>query len=92
MTNARQVLKRLFGAALLCAVSTIAFAQAYPSKQVTIIVPWPPGGPSDIAARPMAKGLQDELGKPFIIDNRAARAATSALTSSPNPRPMATRC
>jgi len=59
----------------LCAIAlavtaTVASAQGYPAKLVTIIVPWPPGGPSDIAARPMAKGLQDELGKPFVIDNR----------------------
>jgi tripartite-type tricarboxylate transporter receptor subunit TctC len=37
---------------------------------VTIIVPWPPGGPSDIAARPMAKALTDETKQTFIIDNR----------------------
>jgi len=70
MTNAKHLLKVLLGAAALCVVSAVAFAQAYPAKQVTIVVPWPPGGPSDIAARPMAKGLQDELGKPFIFDNR----------------------
>ena len=61
---------RALGALALTVVSAMAWAQSYPTKSVTIIVPWPPGGPSDIAARPMAKGLQDELGKPFIIDNR----------------------
>ncbi len=45
-------------------------AQAWPAKSVTIVVPWPPGGPSDIVARPMAKGLTEEFGKPFMIDNR----------------------
>jgi tripartite-type tricarboxylate transporter receptor subunit TctC len=54
----------------LSAVAATAWAQAYPSHTVTIIVPWPPGGPSDIAARPMAKGLSDILGQPIIIDNR----------------------
>lgn len=61
----------------LCAASALALvnplaalAQAYPSKPVTIIVPWPPGGPSDIAARPMAKDLGEELKQSFIIDNR----------------------
>ena len=57
-------------ALLLSVVVSVASAQGWPSKSVTVIVPWPPGGPSDTAARPMAKGLQDELGKPFIIDNR----------------------
>jgi tripartite-type tricarboxylate transporter receptor subunit TctC len=51
--------------------ASAALAQSsYPTKPVNIIVPWPPGGPSDIAARPLAKGLQDELKQPFVIDNR----------------------
>jgi tripartite-type tricarboxylate transporter receptor subunit TctC len=47
-----------------------ANAQDYPNKTVTVVVPWPPGGPSDIAARPIAKGLTEQLGKTFVIDNR----------------------
>jgi len=51
--------------------ASAALAQSsYPTKPVNVIVPWPPGGPSDIAARPLAKGLQDELKQPFVIDNR----------------------
>ena len=52
------------------ALSSFAAAQTWPSKNVTIVVPWPPGGPSDIVARPTAKGLSDSSGKPFIVDNR----------------------
>src|SRR5204863_111834 len=48
-----------------------ACAEAYPSRNVTMIVPFPPGGQADLAARPVALKLQDLLGKPFIIDNRA---------------------
>jgi tripartite-type tricarboxylate transporter receptor subunit TctC len=47
-----------------------AFGQTWPAKPVTIVVPWPPGGPSDIAARPMAKALTENLKQPFIVDNR----------------------
>jgi tripartite-type tricarboxylate transporter receptor subunit TctC len=61
--------RRLLAAAFALAAAT-AFAQGYPTKSVTVVVPWPPGGPSDIAARPMAKGLQEALGKPFVVDNR----------------------
>ena len=50
--------------------TTLAHAQAWPQKPVTVVVPWPAGGPSDIAARPIAKGLQEAFGKPFVIDNR----------------------
>lgn len=52
-------------------VSLSAVAQNWPEKNVNVIVPWPPGGPSDIAARPWAKQLTESLGKTFIIDNRA---------------------
>lgn len=61
----------LSGLAVLGLASPLtALAQAWPAKPVTVIVPWPPGGPSDIAARPLAKGLQEQLGKAFVIDNR----------------------
>ena len=63
-------MKRIAAAALLALGSTLALADAYPSKPVTVVVPWPAGGPSDLAARPMGKGLSEALGKPFVIDNR----------------------
>ena len=52
-------------------VSVSAFAQNWPTGTVTVVVPWPPGGPSDIAARPLSKSLTEGLGQTFIIDNRA---------------------
>jgi tripartite-type tricarboxylate transporter receptor subunit TctC len=70
MMNASRITKSFvcaFGLALVC---TGAFAQEYPSKNVTVVVPFPAGGPSDIAARPTAKGLSESLGKPFVVDNR----------------------
>ena len=54
--------------AVALAAGAEAWAQNWPTKAVTVIVPWPPGGPSDIAARPIAKGLNEALGKPFVID------------------------
>jgi tripartite-type tricarboxylate transporter receptor subunit TctC len=62
-------LATLAGAVAFAAASA-AFAQNYPTKPVTIVVPWPPGGPSDIAARPLAKGLSEELKQSFVTDNR----------------------
>ena len=47
-------------AALLCLAAGYAAAQSYPTKPVTVIVPWPAGGPSDIAARPVAQ-RQEQL-------------------------------
>ncbi len=70
---------------LMLAVSPIASAQAYPSKPLTMIVAFPPGGPTDLNARLFAKSLSDDLGKPVVVLNRpgaggtiGARAAAAA--------------
>ena len=68
MTMLRGV--RLFAGMLGVLACSLAAAQSWPSKNVTIVVPWPPGGPSDIVARPTAKGLSEMFGKTFLIDNR----------------------
>jgi tripartite-type tricarboxylate transporter receptor subunit TctC len=60
---------RLLVAALAFAAG-LSHAQPWPAKPVTVIVPFPPGGPSDIAARPIAEGLSKYLGRPFVIENR----------------------
>ncbi len=48
----------------------IAFAQGYPDKPVTIVVPWPAGGGTDILARPLGQQLGLKWGQPVIIENR----------------------
>ena len=79
--------------ALTLAGATLAasavLAQAYPTKPVTVIVPWPPGGPSDIAARPLAKGLSDGLGKPFVIENRGGASGNIGTAVVANAAPDA---
>ena len=71
--NRRELLK---AAAVLplapTAFSNAAFAQAaWPSRNITMIVPFPAGGQADLAARPVALALEKILGKPVIVDNRA---------------------
>jgi len=66
----RQFLHLAAGAAALSMVSRIATAQAYPTRPVHLIVPFPPGGPTDILARPIGQWLSDRLGQPFVIENR----------------------
>ena len=68
------------GAAFLAVLPVASMAQAYPTRTVTVIVPWPPGGPSDIAARPMAKGLQEQLGQNFVIENRGGAGGNLGTT------------
>ena len=63
-------LKTIAAFAAGCVLSTAALAQAYPEKPVTIVVPFTPGGSSDITARTVANKLQESLGQTFVIDNK----------------------
>ena len=83
-TQRRQLLT--LGADMALLPSSGAFAQSWPAKAVTMVVPWPPGGPSDIGARPLAKGLQELWGQPVVVDNRAGaggNTGTAAMLQAP---------
>src|SRR5690348_130481 len=79
--NRRDLLKggvTLSLASHACLQSFGAAAQdAWPNRPITAIVPFPPGGQADLAARPIAAALEKILGKPVVIDNRAAGAGGS---------------
>ena len=66
----RRFLTLAAGAAALPAMSRFAGAQAYPARPVRIIVPFPPAGTNDIAARLIGQWLSERLGQQFIVDNR----------------------
>lgn len=51
-------------------LTSIAQAQSYPNKTVRIVIPYPPGGITDLVARQLAQKLQDSLGQSVIVDNR----------------------
>ncbi len=65
----REFLHLAAGAAALPAVSRFAWAQAYPTRPITIIVPFPPGGTVDAVARVLAERMRGPLGQPIIIEN-----------------------
>ena len=62
-------MKRTFAIALFIYAGA-AFAQAYPSKPVRLVLPYPPGGGTDVIARPLAQKLTESLGQQVIVDNR----------------------
>src|SRR5262249_8045673 len=82
----RRFLRLAAGAAALPVLPRIARAQAYPSRPVRLIVGFPAGGPGDIVARLMGQRLSDQLGQPFVIENRpgaGGNIATELVVRAP---------
>ena len=70
---------RLLVAAAIAACAGIASAQSWPSRPVTLIVPFPPGGSTDTAARLVAEGMRPALGQPVVIENVGGAGGTIAV-------------
>jgi tripartite-type tricarboxylate transporter receptor subunit TctC len=68
--NTRSLIRSLCLATGLALASLTAIAQAYPSRTVRLVVPFPPGSGSDVAARTVGQYLSTALGQPFLIDNK----------------------
>jgi tripartite-type tricarboxylate transporter receptor subunit TctC len=82
----RSFLQLAASAATLPAVSRIAWAQAYPSRPVRLIVPIGPAGATDITARLVGQWLSERLGQQFIIENRpgaGGNIGTEAVVRAP---------
>jgi tripartite-type tricarboxylate transporter receptor subunit TctC len=66
----------LLAAAAAAAAPGLAFAQAWPAKPVTIVVPFPPGGGTDAFARPLFAMMSKNTGRQFVIDNKGGAGGT----------------
>lgn len=77
----------LVAVALLCGGSSGLFAQDYPTRPVTFIVPYPAGSSGDVLARLVSDQLSQKLGRAFIIDNRPGGAGIAATIATANSAP-----
>src|SRR6202795_3859116 len=72
---------RLIGALALLVVTgiSLAHAQGYPSRSITLVVPFPPGGSTDVAARIMAEKMRPILGQAVIVENQGGAGGSIAV-------------
>ncbi|HEX8165305.1 MAG TPA: tripartite tricarboxylate transporter substrate binding protein [Beijerinckiaceae bacterium] len=89
MVNRRRLAPLLLAPLAALAFAGAVEAQEYPVKPVTLIVPWPAGGSTDISMRAIAEAASKHLGQPIVIDNKAGGSgtvgpATMAATAKPD--------
>jgi tripartite-type tricarboxylate transporter receptor subunit TctC len=75
--------------ALLCSATPWALAQnaPWPSRAITMIVPFPPGGLADLVARPVAEAMSRELGQPVVIENKAGAGGGIGMSQAAKAKP-----
>ncbi len=84
----RPLLTSAFLAAIPLLVSPIATAQnAWPTKAITMVVPFPPGGLADLVARPVAEAMSRDLGQPVVIENKAGAGGGIGMAQVAKARP-----
>jgi tripartite-type tricarboxylate transporter receptor subunit TctC len=89
MNREERIVKRiaLIGSIALFAFAGLSFAQTYPTRPVTIIVPFAAGGPTDIIARITGEYFSKSLGQQFVIENVAGAGGTTGTTRASQAKP-----
>ena len=80
-------MKRILAALAFGLAATGALAQAWPSRPVTMVVPFPPGGSTDMIARTVLPKLQEKTGGTFLVDNRGGAGGAIGATAVKNAKP-----
>ena len=71
-----ELLKRAALLAVLCGIAPLASAQTFPDHFIRLVVPFPPGGATDVLGRLLAKKMSDILGQPIIVENHGGAGGT----------------
>jgi tripartite-type tricarboxylate transporter receptor subunit TctC len=87
MKSQEKSMKRILSFLVLGIFSGVAAAQAYPSRPVTIIVPFAAGGPTDIIARITGEYFSKTLGQQFVVENVAGAGGTTGITRGAQAKP-----
>ncbi len=74
--RATQAALALLTVALASGTATLAAAQSYPTRPITVVVPFPPGGSTSMVARIVTDRMADAIGQPFVVDNRGGAGGT----------------
>ena len=74
--------RRAFTASALAALATPAIAQQWPTKPLRLVIPYPPGGPSDVSSRIVMERAAHILGQSILFDNKAGASGMIALIFS----------
>jgi tripartite-type tricarboxylate transporter receptor subunit TctC len=81
-------LKSIASTVLLCGCITYAAAQsAWPTRPITMVVPFPPGGLADLVARPVAEAMSRDLGQPVVIENKAGAGGGIGMSQVAKAKP-----
>jgi tripartite-type tricarboxylate transporter receptor subunit TctC len=72
---------RLVAGLALALATSLAAAQAYPTRPITMVVPFPPGGIADVTGRPLAASMSKTLGQPIVVENRAGAGGAVGMAA-----------
>jgi tripartite-type tricarboxylate transporter receptor subunit TctC len=76
LTGGRAIQTGLALLAAAIALTTVAAAQSYPTRPITLVVPFPPGGSTTIVARIVTERMAEAIGQQFVVDNRGGAGGT----------------